>query len=445
MLERLFLSLTGSLVLIISSCNKPSQFAEFLVEGDEVEVFFTTLDLQGKTIAGDSVRTYDDTLSTQMHFVGSMDDAYFGRSQASLFFQVRITAEADFNPKAKLDSVVLTLAYDTLLQGYGDLMAEQTFEVYRLTSDLVQSTNYYSNTQHEVDPKVLGELQGFIPDFKSTVQVAEPDANGMIDTNTYVPHIRIRLDSLFGRELLSFTEDDFVNNEAFLQKLKGFEVRPKPGSGGMIFLDMFGGLSRLNLYYHQGDTARQFVYFVNNASVITNTYTIDNINSPVGQVIGSLEHGDSLLYIQSMGGPRIEFTLPDLSELAETTINHAEIDLTLAQLAEDDTLQYPPFDAILARVKLDDGSLILVPDALNFINANTYGNVYGLMEDDGRMHFRINVTEYVSALLEGDLNNKLVITNLTAASEPTRAIFYGTQHSRYKAQLKITHTAFSSN
>ena len=439
------LSFLGIGILLLA-CNKESDFATFLVEGDKVEVSLTKFDLKAKTVTSDSVRTFNDSIFIPGYFIGTMTDPYFGTAKASIVFQTRISAEADFGLRARLDSVVLSIAYDTVQGGYGALNEPHGFEVFRLRSDLNLTDSYFSNTEHDYDTEPLGSISGVIPNFGDTISVIEPVGN-RIDTNLYDPHIRIPLDSTFGQELLSLEELDLVNNEALLQKLKGLVVKPTGNTGGMVFLDMEGGLTRINLYYSKGDTAKHFVFSANAQSVITNLYDINPSGAVVDQVFDDEEAGDSLLYLQSMGGTELEFTIPDLSELENTTINNAYIDLTLARLPEDDTSSFPPFSDILAQQRQEDGTLVLITDVARFVRSNTYSNVYGLMTDDatGRQYFRVNMTEYITRVLKGEVSSQLVLSNLTSASEPTRAIFYGPGHSQFKASLNITHSEFSSN
>ena len=445
MIKKLFgISFVGFCILLMG-CNDINDFASFLVVGDEVKVEQTDFELQARTLLSDSVRTYNDSIFTPGYFMGAMNDPIFGMSRASIFFQARITAEADFS-RATLDSVVLSVAYDTVAKGYGAIDMPQNFEVYRLQSDLSRTASYYSNTIHTVDPEPIGSIEGVIPNFTDTLRVVEP-VGLRLDTNLYDPHLRIPLDPAFGEELLSFVEADFVNNEAFLQRLKGIEVRATSNDGGMIYLDMTGGLTRINLYYSEGDTARQFIFSSNTQSVVTNTFTLDKQGSDVEAVLGDLSAGDSLLYIQSMGGTEVEFIIPDLSEIEMNTINSAYLDLSLAMLPEDDTTRYPAFTDIVAQQREASGDLVLITDIARFFRTNNYSTVYGLQVENGtgRKHFRINMTEYIIRLVKGEVSNRVVLSNLTNASEPTRALFYGPGHSTNRAILRVTHSEFSSN
>ncbi len=438
------LSFIGLCILAIS-CNKATDFASFLVEGDEVKVSQTDFELKAKTLLSDSVRTYNDSSFTPSYFIGTMNDPIFGLSQASIFFQTRIIAEANFT-RTKLDSVILSVAYDTIRKSYGAVDEPQTFEVYRLSSDLVRTATYFSNTVHEVDPNPIGRIEGVVPSFDDSLLIVEPVGNNL-DTMVYAPHLRIPLSPEFGEDLLSFTEADFVNNETFLQRLKGLEIRPTGTTGGMIYLDMLGGLTRINLYYSAGDTAKLFTFGANAQSVVTNTFQHDKVGSSVESVLGDLERGDSLLYIQSMGGTEIEFLIPDLTEISSNTINSAVLDITIAMLPEDDTTRYPAFTDIVAQQRDESGDLLLITDIARFFRTNNYSNVYGVRTDEstGRTYFRVNMTEYIIRLVKGEVTNQLVLSNLTGASEPTRAVFYGPGHSGFNAVLTVTHSEFSSN
>ncbi len=446
MIRGLFhLSFVGMVLIIFcGACNEPTDLAAFLEEDDRFEVMKTDLPVTARTEEGETVVTYNDSIGVPAHFIGQIDEPVFGRYSSALHFQARAITEPDFT-RASLDSVVLSLAIDTTRAPYGNQVPAYGFDVFRLQTDLDRSINYRSDAVFEHDAEPIASYLGEIPGRGDTLMVIEARGEN-VDTFSYAPHIRIVLDeapnkSGFGRELLDFEVSDFASNEIFLAKLKGFSVVPTQGEG-MVYLDMDGGLTRLNLYYHIGDTAYHETFPVTQNSVIVSTYETDYTGAEVEQALNAAGESDSLVYLHSMDGVNVVLEIGDIAAIENTTINHASLDVTVTGV---DTGLYAPIQQLILFQRRADGELAFIKDVADSFGFNNFDLLFGgdvRTDDDGRVFYRMNVTEHLQQIVLGaEASTTLVLANSFRASQPARTILFGSGHPSLAAKLSVTHTS----
>lgn len=436
-----YLSFVTVILGIIWGCNKSGELSSFLDEGMKVPIMYHEIDFKTKTIYGDSSMTFNDSSFIPSHFAGQIDDPFFGISRATLNFQVGIITEPDLS-ESRLDSVVLSIAYDTTLRLYGEPSSLVSYEVYELDEDFSRSTNYYSSHEIKVKPTPIGEVNDLKPNFTDTVFVIEPQSI-RIDTVSYIPHLRIRIDAV-GQELLNLTQQDFASVAIFLEKFKGFSLRPKPTSEGMVFFNMYTGLTRMNLYYTQRDTARLMQFpVINNSLVVFNTHENDLQGSPAEAAITNNSDNDSLLFIGSMEGPDILLELVDLDSLEGSTINYAELSFNLAVPNSDDTLAYPPIEQLIIQELHEDGSREDILD-LQRVGGNDipdfFGGDFEVNTSKQTVGYRFTITEHMQAVLAGSATKKMIISNLYKGAQPSRSILYGKSSNPLTAKIKVTHS-----
>jgi hypothetical protein len=444
MAKKLFhLGLKALVIFLVLSCNKASDLTSILDGPDPVSILYDEIPFKTKSILGDSSLTYNDSSFTPSYFLGLMDDPFFGKSRASLNFQVAIFTEPDL-AGATLDSVVLSLEYDTTLMRYGALTnAPFSFEVFEMTSDIATDQNYYSSSEVEVDPNPIGRVDGIVPNFKDTLFIPEPQSL-RLDTVAYIPHLRVRLDRI-GDDLIQFTPDDFASVEIFQRKFKGLSLRPTSStSDGMVFFEMFSGLTRLNLYYTLRDTARLMqMPVIDGRCALFNSYSHDITGTDLESRITSSADNDSIVYIQSMQGPDLLITFDDLSILGNTTINFAELVLNLFVPSDQDTSLYPAIDQLIVQELEDNGTHSDVID-LAVAGGNQLTTFFGgdlrIDEDTDVASYHFNITRHFQKILDGEASNKIIVTNLFKGAQPNRSILFGKSNNALSAKIKITHS-----
>src|SRR5690606_33977804 len=118
-----YLKITGAaiILLLFSFCKEPVLKDDSLLPDEKLGLVFTdTLTLIAHTVREDSLRT--DEMPDNL--LGKMDDPIFGKSYASVYFQLRLlTNNVDLGSGVQLDSAVLMLRYSGK---YGDLTVPQT-------------------------------------------------------------------------------------------------------------------------------------------------------------------------------------------------------------------------------------------------------------------------------------------------------------------------------
>lgn len=436
------LYLISFLGALMWGCNKPSDLTSFLDES-AFEIDHTEPDFNIRTEQSDSMLTFDDSTFTSSYFLGRCNDPYFGVSEANLNIQFGINQEPDFSG-AKLDSLVLTIAYDTVNQQYGPLDAPLDLEIFEITQDLDRSENYFSSSDILVELAAASEITGLVPNYKDTVHVIEP-VNNMPDSVAYLPHMRLPLSEALGEKLLSFDQTDFVSLEVFLQKFKGLSIRPKASCEGMTFLEVSTGLTRLNLYYTKGDSSLLMQFPLLNSNLAFNTYQHDFSGTVVQQALEDDQLSDSILYVQSMQGPNVGIEFTDLTALQDKVINYAELTLYLLVPDASDTVDYAPIPQMRLDEENLDGTLSPIAELIkyggNMIETFFMGDFDYLDDDEQVKGYKFNITEQLQNIISGDATNKIVLSNFYKGTEPYRSILYGKSSGERSASIKVTFSA----
>jgi hypothetical protein len=384
--------LSGSLILLsFISCTNSDEIGLNLTPPGEKFQFVvdsTTL-VTAMTLRQDSVTAEKRTSS----LLGSMNDPIFGRTNASLLTQLRLSSnEVDFGANAQIDSIVLLMKY----QGsYGDTTQQQSFRVYELTKDLYFDSTYYS-TQN---------MAGFY------------DPTAIIGTHAYYPKpeqdsILIRLSDDFGNKLLRTDTSYLSSNTTWLTYFKGLylESDQVEQGGSIIYYDLTNGKSRLQLYYHNDLTdSLKFEVVINSncswVNLFNHNYSGSSIESKINDSLGTHQE----VYLQSMGGLRakLNLQLPEvmMSKLnAGVTINKAELIITL------------PVDPTLSKFGLPASLRVFNVGANNqnvFIPDLSLGEAYygGSFLSASRT-YRFNIGRHIQDLVHPDPDKRIANTGL---------------------------------
>ena len=345
---KLFLFLAS---IIIFSCSDPSVIGSELLSEDQANLEFSDqIPISGKSINGSIVQTYSPFTVLQLgtHLVGNYEDVLFGKSEASIYTQIALGTQArpemDF---VQLDSIILSLAYDSLGGGYGDLSQTYGLEVLLLEEDMENISDYFSDQTFLTNPEPIGSIE-FIPSPDGEpVMIREYISN---DTLVSVPpHIRIPLNEDFGEMILRDTLL-YLNDTFLLKIIKGIHIQPTVSSPGILSIDFNNAISRISLYYTSGrvDKVQQeyrFVFNQVNARVMNLSH--DYEGSMVEQF--QKDGADSLIFMQGMTGVNSVLSFPDLSNFQNIVVNKAELELTVASASFDEInpTTYPPPEQII--------------------------------------------------------------------------------------------------
>lgn len=434
------------LAVMVIACNQATDFGSFLEEGTALPINYHEIPLNARTIKGDSVLSWNETTRNLSHFAGTLDDPIFGKSFAEIYWQYNLAVPPDFTD-AELDSIVLSVGYDTISVGYGTWEIPQDFQISRIAEQMFRADDYYSERRFAVEEVALGEALSVVPN-KDTTVVAEP-RNLEVVNNLYGPQLRVRLSDEFGETYIGWGDDIFDSNIAFQQEFFGVRLSPTSVSGGMINFEVFGPETRLNVYFTANDTMGQYNMALSSQSVIHSHFSNDLTGSLVESVINQGNISDSLLFVQSMAGPCVEITLADLSVLNGSTINSAIMELNVAVLSPADTTTFAPISQLALYELKSNGEREMVKDLADVALGNELTRFFGgdLAFDSGEGVFKyiMNISQHLQKVVDGEATERLILTTLRPASEASRSIIYGPSHPTYGAKLMVTHTKLLSD
>jgi len=273
------------------------------------------------TVKEDSLRS--DELPNAI--VGICEDITFGKAINAFSFQLELPSNSlDFGNNPILDSVVLRLSYEG---SYGTLEDNSGLKLYvhEVEDRLYKDSVYYSNKSLTYNSLELGVANLTGINIEDSVPV-----NGV---NT-APHLRIRIDSLFGQDILNKSGGtELADNESFFDYFMGFHIRPDTTQGNaMLYLSLNNIATGLSLYYHTDDSSGMEIEFKVDNEAATHGYFYHNFNGSEAKYAlnnPDIINGDSLLYLQSNAGLKAKLDLGALDSLNNVVINKAELVLTI--------------------------------------------------------------------------------------------------------------------
>ncbi|NNC86262.1 MAG: DUF4270 domain-containing protein [Bacteroidia bacterium] len=411
-------------VFIFSNCTEPNNVGlQVQPEDDQINVFVTdTVSLISYVQTVDSlpISTSSNNLPIGL-LVGSYTDDVFGLANAKAYTQLKLSSSGfTYGTNATLDSVVLTLAYGG---HYGDTTTMQTINVVRLEEDLEADTTYYTNHVFTEGQSMAMKTTSFNP--TDTV---------IIGSDTLAPHLRIRLDSWVGDELINFSRDADRTNDELLAVFKGICISTDDVfmDGSIITFNASSSLSKLTVYY-TADSAQSYEYIIDGNTIRTNVFEHDYTGTPVEAQLMDSTLGHTETYVQAMAGvkTRLEFPhLDKLEDLGNIAVNLAELTIPVKNGTFDDL---DPNNAIILLASDSIGQDATIIDLVNELNLD-YGGFY----DEDKEEYKINFTRHFQRLLTGQAKNFgmfLVANNATLT--PNRVVLEGASDTTATSRIKL--------
>lgn len=446
-------------ITAIFSCSDPALIGSELLQEDQANLQFTDEVLvEAKTVVGDPLQTFSPFLSLQLnrHPFGNFADPLVGTTAASIYTQIALgIQEPPNNAIRDFDSVILSIAYDTL-GNYGNITEPFDLDVFLVEEEIISTEDYFSDATFQTNPAPIGTLN-FIPNLEDRVTIIDYTTNSDSTVST-APHIRIPLNETF-QMLLERDTAVFRIDSVLKEKIKGIYIAPNPtaSNAGIINFDFNNSISKISLYYTEEGESKEFELDFN----IGNPGRVLNLSQDFsGSTVSSFieNTSDSLIFLQGLQGFNAEITFPEVTDLRNIVVNKAELELTVADLAINDTSLYPLTPQLIASiVDSDDNSIISdVRSAIfanNPINSTVFGGVPEIVEVDGipLIKYRINLSSYFQQIVEETAANSI---NLSVGTEqttwyfqlppkpidPSRVVFYGPNHPVYPLKLNLTFT-----
>lgn len=430
-------------LVAFGACKKPEDNVglDILDPADALGVTQTdTISIQTYSLPDDSVRT--SNLSRNM--VGSFLDPDFGLVETSTYTQIRLSTnnvgEGQLPIDLEVDSIILSLGYTFGDPWYGQ-PDEQTFAVYEVDEEIILDTTYYATD-------VLAVLSENLIEPGMEAQTPDTNAITVVDGDTLLPQLRIRLKDDLGRRFLdAWGSPDLVDNDAFLQFFKGLYVTTEnagqaPDEGAALQFDMLSVNSKVTLYYRnivvgEEDTLAYDFEIDQQAARFTHV-TLDHAQAPmpiVEQALGDTTIGQELFFVQSGQGVRGAIYFPYLEHLLDsgwTAVAKAELIIPVLEPTND---KWTPPSSLFIFRKSETGGDLFLPDQFELNN-----NIGGIYNEDDK-EYRFNISRYVQQVLNGTLENApLELAPANRGVSVARGELMGPQNIDRQARLIITFT-----
>jgi hypothetical protein len=380
------------------------------------------------------------------YLCGSVQDPIFGRYTAEIYAQPLLPGIASSLIGSTLDSVVLSLRYDTL-GTYGSILDPLTIEVYRMAENPAFNQEYYSNHQFMTNPDLLGSLT-FIPKPKDSVTVYRPN-----DTLRLAPHIRIPLDLTKMGDLLLQDTSVFENQDSFLNYFNGLYIKITDANNTMLGFNLLSAVTGLSYYYDKGTSNDlEFKFVITSGSVKTVHMVHDYTGSPVAAALAP-EPEAELTYIQGMSGVTSYMRVEGLDAIGSAIINQAQFEFYATFPDGDMGELYPPCQYIITQEKTDTSLVnsedVAIALALTGSSSTTesfnaiFGGRRGTPDPGPPVVYRynMNVTNQIKDIIAGNQQNIIYFNPFAKGNIPNRAVIFGPNHPTYAPRLRISYTA----
>jgi hypothetical protein len=421
----------------IFGCKKPSdQIGSDIgvVDGDINSSFTDTLTVNAFTVREDSVRADRTSLVP----FGSYFDPYFGVTTSSVYlnFILGNIFSNGLTGVNQVDSVVLRVRFATPTH-YGNIgKYKGTIKV--SVHQLMEKLTVYSSSN---------------PGYGSTRNLnvnSTPIGTGIIVPNPYdsvsvqgvkeAPHIRIKLNTAFGTQLLS-NPGGFTSTQAFADYFYGLFLKVVPannfGDGGFVYLFPPGEGTRLSVYYNDTSKIEFKVNADNSVWIGHHEHNYSNAIPPFTNLSGPVSGGGSNpLLIQPLTGTKIKIHIPYLKNFnadKSIGINKAELIFPVDPTYLDN---YAPTEQLLLsrQSPINDSTYALADDPQSL---GTNGGKY----DADKKEYKFNIKLHVQAIMSGFVGNDTLV--LRAAGQTVRAnrvALYGTGNAINKVKLRLYYT-----
>lgn len=444
----------------MSSCGDVSDVGSELFGEEDLDVTSTdTFQIISKTIPLDSVLVYnEDNMSRNTFLMGELDDPFFGKMKASLItelhFGVNLTTGQLFKPGYQegdvLDSMVLVLAVDSLGY-YGRPNDRFDIEVFSLTESINSLDNIYSNQEIAFDSEVVGSVEG-VRARTDSVTIFFPSLD---TTRREFGQIRIPLNEKITDVLFNDLQD-IENDGDFIQAFNGIRVEATPLTGNSIFginISTNSFNSRVQSFYSRADTSFLFEYPLNDLTQNISLgrkltdFDRDNGSSQISQFLNNAQTSDSLIFIQSMLGTSVELDFSAINQYEDNLINRAVLEMTIAQLPDDDIELYPPIETLILSTRDENGNTQILAEINEGLVFSQLDEFFGggieetVVNGMNVFQYRMNITRSLIQMANGNLPTTVYLTPLLVTERANRTILYGPGHSTFPLKLNLSLTS----
>ncbi len=375
-------------LFVFTSCKKQSDNLFLANEGTlgfDGYSFTESLDMLTSTVREDSLKS--DSLSHNL--IGVINDAEFGRYEASSFFQFKLPQVDKVISSQTLDSVVLFIQYTSSIAYYGNLNSELSFKVYEL-SESMNSTVTHSNQTYTYNPTPVGSFTGKVK-LTDSLQITELGKRVKVS-----PGISIKLSTAMAQKLFNASATDLKSSDNFLQYFKGLAIvpdqTPSIGSGVIAAVNLRGAFTKLRVYYN--DSLQSDFTVIDNAKRFTQYKVTGQSNLIKNQKSASSIANFDTTFVQAMTGAKTKIQFPNLFSII--TSSSKKISIGKAEI-----ILRPVAGSFNNFFTLPTRLLLLHPDPTTNLNAGIidliepfYGGKYNSITNE----YRFNITRHIQSI-----------------------------------------------
>jgi len=419
----------AAICLLFAYCKEPVIDDSDLVPKDKLGIIYTdTLTVISEVVKEDPLRS--DELA--INILGSMNDPVFGKSEASIYFQLLLqNNNIDLGTNRQLDSAVLMLQY---AGNYGNSKVAQNLVVYEVNETMFKDTDYFSDKTFTTNSNEIGRLNNFVPNFSDSIQTRFAK---------YAPHARIKLDAAWATNLMNQrAEENFANNGNFLSFLKGLHVKAEATNGkGMVYVDLKANATALMLYYKSTERDSVFTIVVNTDAATVNNFKHDYSGTLTEQLLQNNRSGDSIILMQSMSGVKTKFTVPNIKNLGNISISKAELEIINFKNSFDVSTEFTVPGRLTLNAADAEGKNTFLDD--QFIGDSYLGGEKVQQTESNKVlnRYRFNMAlHYQNVISNAKVDYGVYILTFPSNRIADRLIAGGGNHSTYPLKLKLTYT-----
>ena len=371
MLIRYFSHFIIWLIIIFTffSCqNEESLIGDNLLDNGEyvLENYVSNTNIQISSEIEDSVSAIG-----LKSLLGSYLDPYFGQTDASFAFQIKLPANnMNFNAQ-NIENIFLNIPYDDF---YGDTEVDP--------SNIEFNINLHQLDENIVDVDTTANATNFLstPIYSTIKQLNDIQENNNLEINL--------TETGFGlNEILNLNSTDLENNDNFLNAFHGFKLEVSQitsNNGGIMYFDTASDSAFLQIEYTNFDGMTDTINFEIGSQKKLNYFSHDYANSAIAI--------DSTLFLlQSMGGvvSTIEFEgLNTLNNEGYIAVNSAQLTISV----DENNGSFPLPNALLIDAETNTGAVI---DSVN----NTY---------------TFNISSHINDIINSETDENLMLKLHTA-------------------------------
>lgn len=379
-----------------------------------------TFQIHTYTVEEDTVLTMDP----EFNLIGSFNDEVFGTVEAEFYSQLTLSGfSPDFGDISSLtvDSAVVAFEFG----GYYGNLNEQLFEIYEITEDLSRDSSYTRNSV------VATSTQNLVPTGNNEGLITpDPEKSAIVGSDTLNPQLRIPLDPVFAKNLLTLAESA-TDDANFLDLFKGLHFKVNnamlaPGEGSVIYLASTKPASKLTVYYTSGGEQASFDFIITGSAIDFNHVKTDYSMTRVQQVINDNSLGDEEFYAHAFATrAKVEFSsINDLP--ADIIVHDASLELPVNYYQGSN---FYPSTEVNVSAKLFEGD-----DRKYVVSTVAYNK--------SKKAYVVDLRTYIQNIVKGEIqNNGLYISPKKYNTTTERLVFNGANSTNKKQpKLSIVYT-----